>query len=207
MGIKESIINQSYQLFHKYGIRSVTMDDIAKELSMSKKTLYKYFSNKKDLVFHIMKGQIQDSEKRSFELVKKSKNAIHEFFMVMEMVKTIFHNINPSLLYDLQKYHPKSWALMEKHQNEFIYDMIFQNLKKGIEEKLFRKNLNIEVLVKLRIEEMKTSFNPEIFPPPKYNMEEVQIVMMEHFILGITTLEGHKLANEYQNEQKSSKNE
>lgn len=204
MDIQKQILDQSYQLFHKYGIKSVTMDDIAKELAMSKKTLYKHFSNKKDLVFQITKSQIGETEKMCFTQFKDSKDSIHELFMIMEMLKMIFHNINPSLLFDLRKHYPKSWRLMEDHQNIFIPNMISKTLKRGVKEKLFRSDLNIGIITKLRIEEIKASFNPEIFSPQEYNMEELQIVMLEHFILGITTLEGHKLAIEYQNQAKKA---
>ena len=180
------------------------MDDIAKNLSMSKKTLYKFFQNKKDLVFHAVLNRIKQTEIKVYELRNESENAVHEFFLVLDMVRSIFRYINPSLLYDLKKHHPKSWVLMEKHQNEFIYSVILESLKRGIEEKLFRNDLHVEILTKLRIEEIKTSLDSEIFPPDQYNMEEVQVVMLEHFILGITTLEGHKLVNEYQNKEKSS---
>ena len=204
MDTLEQILSESYKLFHQYGVKSVTMDDIAKKLSISKKTLYKHFSNKKDLVFHIMKKQIKFTEEKCKKMCSEADNAIHELFLVMEMVREIFHNINPSLLYDLQKYHPKTWQLMEDHQNGFIHDMIKKTLNRGIEEKIFRDSLNVEVLTKLRLVEMQASFNTEIFSPIQYNIEEVQIVMMEHFILGITTLKGHELALKYQKRMKNA---
>ena len=180
------------------------MDDIAKQLSMSKKTLYKHYKNKKELVMKIMEVQIADTENRCINMFESADNAIHELLLVMEMIKTIFHDINPSLLFDLQKYHPKSWLLMENHQNGFVHDMIEKALVRGVKEKLFRESLNIKILTKLRLEEMKASFNSEIFSPLEYNMEEVQIVMMEHFILGITTLKGHEMALEYQKKVKNA---
>ena len=204
MEIQEQILIESYKLFHKYGIKSVTMDDIAKQLSMSKKTLYKHYKNKKELVMKIMEVQIADTENRCINMFESADNAIHELLLVMEMIKTIFHDINPSLLFDLQKYHPKSWLLMENHQNGFVHDMIEKALVRGVKEKLFRESLNIKILTKLRLEEMKASFNSEIFSPLEYNMEEVQIVMMEHFILGITTLKGHEMALEYQKKVKNA---
>ena len=204
MEIQEQILIESYKLFHKYGIKSVTMDDIAKQLSMSKKTLYKHFVNKKELVMNIMEVQISDTENRCVNMFESADNAIHELLLVMEMIKTIFHDINPSLLFDLQKYHPKAWLLMEAHQNGFVHDLIEKTLERGVKEKLFRESLNIKILTKLRVEEMKASFNAEIFSPQEYNMEEVQIVMMEHFILGITTLEGHEMALEYQKKMKNA---
>jgi len=196
--MQENILIESFKLFHQFGVKSVTMDDIAKKLSISKKTLYKHFSNKKELVFHIMQMQIKGTESRCKDMFSKADNAIHELFLIREMVKKIFHNMNPSLLYDIQKYHPKTWKLMEEHQNGFIRDTIADNLQKGIDEGLYRESLDINILTKLRLEEMKASFNIEIFSPLEYNIEQVQIVMMEHFILGVTTLKGHEVGIEYQ---------
>jgi len=183
------------------------MDFIAKQLSISKKTLYKHFSNKKELVFQIIKKQISDTEKECNTLFETAENVIHELYLTIEIIKTFFHNINPYFVFDLQKHHPKSWQLVEEHQNKFIHDMILRILQKGIEDNYFREDLNIQILTKLRLEEIKISFNSKIFPPTEYNMEEVQIVMMEHFILGITTLKGHQLAIDYQKQGKSVKNE
>lgn len=203
MDTEGQILNEAYALFHQFGIKSVTMDDIARKLSMSKKTLYKYHANKKSLVLKIMETQIRQTENECIEMCSKADNAIHELLLVMEMVKRIFHNINPSLMYDLQKHHPRSWKLMEIHQNEFLYDMIMTTLSRGVKEKLFRESLNIKILTKMRLEEMKASYNAEIFPPSDYNMEELQVVMLEHFILGISTLEGHEIALKYQKEMKN----
>ena len=203
MSTENQILSESYALFHQFGIKSVTMDDIAKKLSISKKTLYKYHANKKGLVLKIMETQIRETENECIEMCSKADNAIHELLLLMEMVKRIFHNINPSLMYDLQKHHPKSWGLMEIHQNVFLYEMIKVVLNRGVEEKLFRQTLNVKILTKMRLEELKSSFNAEIFPPSEYNMEELQIVMLEHFILGISTLEGHEMAIKYQLEMKN----
>lgn len=204
MSAKNQILEESYKLFHQFGIKSITMDDIAKHLSISKKTLYKHFKSKKDIVYEVMKKQIDYTETFSLKVFSESDNAIHELFRVMEMIRKIFHGMNASLLFDLQKYHPKSWRLMEDHQRNFVQDLIGKTLQRGMEEGLFRKDLNVNILIKLRLEEMKSAFDPIIFPSTEYNMEEVQIVLMEHFILGITTLEGHEMVLEYQKKMKNA---
>lgn len=171
------------------------MDDIAKEMAMSKKTLYKYFENKEELVYEVSKQQIVHNECQCMGTCDMAENAIHELILMMIRVRELFKGMNPSVMFDLQKYYPKAWKVMEQHKHVFIKQMIEENLRRGIEEGLYRDDINVGILAKLRIEEIKLSFNPEIFG--SYNMEDVQVTLLEHFMLGITTIKGHELANDY----------
>ena len=108
LDIRESILEASYGLFHKYGIRSVSMDDIARELTISKKTIYQYFKDKDDLVSTVTKKQM-DMERREIEEIEKSSvDAIDELAKMSVCVRKNLKEINPSLLFDLQKYHRKA---------------------------------------------------------------------------------------------------
>lgn len=173
------------------------MDDIAKKLGMSKKTLYKFFPNKKELVLDIMKSKIANSENECSCHCHDAKDAIHEIILIMEMLKKTFQNTNPAMLYDLQKYHHDAWKLMEKHESEFIFNMMVDNLKRGIAAGLYRDKLKIDILVRMRLGVMRMSFSPEFNPDNKYSMEELQIALLNHFLIGITTIKGYKIAEEY----------
>ena len=191
----KQILQESYKLFHQFGIRSVTMEDISKHLSISKKTLYKYFSKKEDLVYQIAKGKIKANELKCIEICNASDNAIHEMILMMQILRELFKGMNSSVLFDLQKYYNKAWQLMEEHQNVFVRHLIEKNLARGIKEQLYRKDINIAILAKLRLEEVRLSFNPLVFEG--HTLEEVQLSLLEHFMLGITTIKGHTMANEY----------
>ncbi|MDX5442703.1 MAG: TetR/AcrR family transcriptional regulator, partial [Hymenobacteraceae bacterium] len=120
-----------------------------------------------------------------------------EIFKIMEMNKKIFANIHPSIFYDLQKYHATTWQLWNNHKNEFILHQIKENIWRGIREGLFRSDLDVEVMGRLRLAQVDIVFNADVFPPQQFDARKVQMEVVEHFMLGIATLKGHKLINKY----------
>ena len=173
------------------------MDDIAVQLAMSKKTLYKWFENKDELVQAVIKLHLQANECGCEEMSKKSENAVDELFRIMTLNKKFFSELHPSVFYDLQKFHPRAYNLFNEHKNNFILDHVKANIRRGMEEGLFRADLNIEVMGRLRLAQIEMVFNPDIFPAGDFNVGEVQMECLEHFMLGIATLKGHKLINQY----------
>ena len=173
------------------------MDDIALQLAMSKKTLYKWFENKDELVQAVIQLHLQANECGCQEMSKTAANAVDELLRIMDQNKKLFSELHPSIFYDLQKYHPATWNLFNEHKNNFIMDKVKANIRRGMEEGLFRADLNIEVMSRLRLAQIEMVFNPDIFPLDKFNVGEVQMECLEHFMLGIATLKGHKLINQY----------
>src|ERR1700710_3113733 len=109
MSQTERIILGGEELFLKAGIKSVTMDDIAKHLGMSKKTIYLFFKDKNELVMALVKKKLQDDEEQMSEIVGKSGNVIEEMINMMKCSEDIFSRINPVVIHDMQKYHPDAW--------------------------------------------------------------------------------------------------
>src|SRR5947209_20504960 len=106
MEVKERILEKAHELFHRYGIRSVSMDDIAAQLGMSKKTLYQYYADKDELVNAVFDQVLQQNRGQCMDCSKRGENAIHEIFLSFEMVEDLLRNMNRSVLFDMQKYHP-----------------------------------------------------------------------------------------------------
>lgn len=194
---KDRILTAAHELFYKYGIRSITMDDIAKHLSISKKTIYHFFEEKDEIVGACCNGDLKDHGCRMEDITAHSKDAVHEMIECMKYLGEMFSAMNPNLFYDLQKYHPASWKIFMNFKNHNIMKMVEDNLRRGIKEELYRPDINIKVLAKLRIEEVELAMNPDAFPPGKFNLQDVQLALLDHFIHGITTLKGHKLINKY----------
>lgn len=195
--VKSKIAVEALHLFFHNGIKSVSVDDIARHLSISKKTIYKWYENKDDLVYAAVEGYIQGIQKECEVFTDQASNAIDELFIIMGMMRKVFSNIHPAIFYDLQKYHAKSWKRWQEHKDGFILTHIKQNLSRGIREGLFRSDLDIEVMAQLRQVQIELPFNRLVFPPHQYNLQRVQLACLEHFMLGIATLKGHKLINEY----------
>src|SRR5829696_9202746 len=106
MEVKERILVKAHELFNRYGIRSVSMDDIAAQLGMSKKTLYQYYADKEELVSGVFIAIIEGNKTRCLSDKKLADNAVHEVFLAFDMVQEMFSKMNPVVIFDLQKYHP-----------------------------------------------------------------------------------------------------
>ena len=197
MKTKDRILLAAKELFYRYGIKSVTMDDIAKHLSIAKKTIYHFFKNKEDIVRAFANASLLENQQRMKKVSASSENAIDEIMQIMNHLKTMFAQMNPNLFYDLRKHHHESWKQFGNFKEKFILNKIETNLQKGIKQKLYRKDINVKILARLRIEEVEMVFNSEIFPHDKYNFTAVQVALLDHFLHGITTLKGHKLINRY----------
>ena len=196
--MKERIKGKADELFRKYGIRSVTMDEIAKQLGISKKTIYQSFPDKDEMVDVVFTDIIQYNQSSCLEDKTAADNAIHEVFRKMEMVQQVFENLNPSVLFDLERYHPKTYQKFQQHRNKFLYHVIKDNIEKGKKEGVYRPEINSDVATKLRLETIMTPFNQQLFPKNKYNLFELERQMQECFLFSLATLKGYKLILKYQ---------
>ena len=195
MELKDRILLAAEKLFMRGGIRSVSMDDIAQELAISKKTLYKCFENK-DQIVHAMTASHLSREAADCEaILRGADSAVAELFSMIDWLKSQFGDVHPSIFFDLQKYYPASWQLWVAHKNGYILRQIEDNLRRGIREGLYRADLDVDVLARLRLAEIELSFNADCFPPRSFDPQRTMLAMLEHFVLGVATLKGHKLIN------------
>lgn len=201
MEIQERIRLKADELFRRYGIRSVTMDEIAAQLGMSKKTIYQYYADKDQLVDAVAVDEINYSQACCTKDAAASANAVEEIFRVMEFVEVMFRNMNPSMLHDLEKYHPLGYRKFLEHKNKFLYDMIKKNIERGIKEELYRPEIDIEIMVRYRLETMMLGFNTSLFPTVKFNLVKVHQEILEHFLYGLATLKGYKLILKYKQQR------
>lgn len=197
METRDKILLGAEELFFKFGIKSMTMDDIAKHLGMSKKTIYQYFEDKDSLVQKLVSEHISANEAQMKFDSQAAKNAIEEVFVSLKHVNEMFSKTNPLVFHDLQKYHLKAWNIFKEHKDGCITKIVIENLQRGIKEGLYREDINIKILAQLRLQEIEMTFNPSIFPPTQYSMLTVMEQLLKHFLLGICTLKGHKLVNKY----------
>ena len=195
--IREKIQKGAEDLFMRYGVRSISMDDIARHLSVSKKTLYQHFADKEDIVTVTCKAHLERHESEFMSIRKTARNAIEELFHLSQCVRKNLQDMNPSLLFDLQKYHPKAWSVWLNHKNKFIRESVVHNLKEGIAEGYFRPEMDPEIIAAVRLEMIQIAFNEELFPREKYRLPEVQMQIFDHFIFGLLTDKGRKLYLKY----------
>ncbi len=205
MEMQDRILQKAADLFITYGIRSITMDEIALHLGISKKTIYQYYEDKNELVSAVI-IRILDHNRSCCEGYKtKAKNAIHEVFLAMEMVQEMFENMNPSMLYDLEKYHPVAFERFKQYKNNFLSRVIKQNLEWGMKEELYRDDVNADITTIIRLETLMLPFSGHVFPRAKFNMAEVQQQLIEQFLFGIASSKGYKLILKYKEERIKNK--
>src|SRR6185436_6011815 len=204
MEVKERILVKAEELFMQYGIRSVSMDDIANSLGMSKKTLYQYYADKDELVDAVVDGHISGIQADCLTCRKDAKDAVHEIFITMERIMDEFSNMNPMLLYDLEKFHFRAYRRFKDHKDKFLAQIIRQNIEWGIKEEMYRPDIDVDIITKFRLESMMVPFNVSVFPPGKYNLAILSEKIIEHFVYGLATIKGHKLIQKY-NEQRQKK--
>lgn len=201
MESRERILLKAHELFNKYGIRSVTMDEIATQIGMSKKTIYQSFANKDELVDAIIHDHILKNQSRCECDTIVAKNAIHQVFLSMDMVQEMHKEINPNTFNDLQKFHPSTFKKLNDFKDMYLYKIIRDNLEWGIKDGLYREDLNLDIIIKLRLNTMFLPFNQDIFPMGKYNLIDVEVHILEHFIYGLSTPKAQKLIVKYKSER------
>jgi AcrR family transcriptional regulator len=195
--IRDKILNGAVELFMKYGVRSISMDDIARHLSVSKKTLYQHYEDKDELVTLASTRHIEESKKQYEALTASAKNAIDELARISVCLRKDMTEMNPALLFDLQKYHPKAWSAWLDHKNKYIRDSVVRNIKQGIEEGYYREEVDPEVIAAVRIEQIPLGFDDRVFPSDKFNLAKVQLQIFDHFVYGLCTEKGKKQYQKY----------
>jgi AcrR family transcriptional regulator len=197
MEVRERILKAAEELFTKFGIRSVTMDEIASELGISKKTIYLHFEDKDAIVHEVATLRMRCDQFESEKIYKEAENPIDEVFREIEMFKHHAAALNPVVVYDLKKYYPKTWQLFQQHKQTVFLEITKRNLREGVEQGLYRKVINIEVLSRLRMEEIDIAFDQSAYPHEKFNQFEVQKIFIDHFLRGIITEKGLEIYQQY----------
>ncbi len=184
-------------MFFRYGIKAVTMDDIARELGISKKTIYQHFPDKDAIVNEGVSTHFERERCESEKMQAEAPDPIAEVVKGSELMRQMLADMNPSMFLDLKRYYPSAWQLFIEFKNGFILDIIRKNLIKGIEEGLYRNDLKVEILARLRNEEVEMGFDPQVFPNNKFNVLDTQLALLDHFLRGIMTADGLKLYEKY----------
>ncbi len=195
--MKDRILEKTEALMFRYGMKSVTMDDIAREVGISKKTIYQHYEDKDAIVLAMVSAHFEEERCVAVKQQVEAKDPIQEVVWASEMMRQQLSEMNPTALYDMKKYYPKAWDLLAEFKKSFLLNLIRQNLLKGIEMGLYHKNVNVEVIARLRLEEVEIGFDPNLFPPAQFSIVETQVAFLDHFIRGVATNKGLELYQQY----------
>jgi AcrR family transcriptional regulator len=194
---KEQIAQAAEDLFMAYGVRSVTMDDISRKISISKKTIYQYYRDKDEVVCLVTKRVLQKEKEKMLAIKEVAQDAIHEIFLLSQYLRKHTQNVNPSILFDLQKYHQNAWKIYLSFKENVFIDELKATLYRGISEGYFREDIDVDILAQLRIMEIQMAGDQDIFPQDKFDFKNVIIQLFDHFMQGVLTENGRKKLAQY----------
>ena len=185
--MKEKIINKAKEMFLRLGFKSITMDDIACEMCISKKTIYKYFSNKDVLIEESVELVHKEVHETIDKIVSKNFNAIEENFEIKRMFREMFRSAESSPIYQLKKHYPEVYAKALSTQIEVCETCFRDNILKGINEGLYRENLDVDNYVKFYY---TLIFNINENTMLEKDAHELEVKALEYHIRAMATLAG-----------------
>lgn len=190
--MKETILNKTSEIFLKFGYKSVTMDDIANDLGISKKTLYKYFKNKEDLVDQATLNFHEKCLDKINGVCAIGHNAIEENFEIKKVFKDLLQNSDESPMFQLKKYYPKTFNKVMSKEYEEFQNCIISNLDKGINEGLYRKKINKSVVSRFYFALVHSVHDEKLFTYKKNSLNRLEFEVLEYHTRAIATPKGIK---------------
>ena len=190
---RRQLLEKAGELFMSIGIKSVSMDDIAKNLGISKKTIYQYFENKKDLLSQII-HQFTDQYIKELNLKRQdATDAIMEMHIIGKHITGHLRGISNATMHDLQKYYQKEWEVIQDLHKKDLYKVIKENLERGQNEGLYRMNLHAEIIATLYVESSFIIADEKVFPLKFFERESLVKEYLEYHIHGVVTDKGHNI--------------
>jgi TetR/AcrR family transcriptional regulator, cholesterol catabolism regulator len=196
METKERILQKASALVTKYGIRTVTMDQVANEAGVSKKTIYLYYPDKEALIKEVLEHDLNES-KVQCTIDAKAPNAIIEAMQALDFMDKQMHELNPLILFELQKYFPKLYQIFLDFKEQFLFNVIKTNLERGIKEGLYRPEVDVDIMAKFRVESSLMVFNTDLYPDKQFDLKHVLHQLFDHFIRGLVTAKGFTIIEKY----------
>ncbi|WP_124979355.1 TetR/AcrR family transcriptional regulator [Nonlabens xiamenensis] len=198
--VKEQILTTSLDLFLSLGFKSVTMDEIASRMGMSKKTLYTYYKNKGQLVEESSLHKCHQVCECIDQIVDAdTENPIEELYSIKKYVMKELKGDDSSPMYQLQKYYPDVFRKLTDIQFAHIDECIRKNVNKGIEQGLYRDNINVGFIARIYFVGMQGIKNLNIFPSEEFPAQELFEQYLEYHLRGIVTPQGRKILNKITN--------
>lgn len=193
----ELILTKARELFFSYGLKSVSMDDLAKLAGISKKTIYQAFADKNELVNTIVDDLIRCHLQLFQECRQKAKNAVDEVLKQSSEPFDTWASVNQSFFYELERSFPEAWQKLEQHKRNTFRPGIMQNLEKGMAEGLYRPELEVAFTADIRLHQLTTALQPAAFANRRLPAAQLVRELTTFYLHGITTPKGKKRLNQY----------
>ncbi|MBE7176064.1 MAG: TetR/AcrR family transcriptional regulator [Mucilaginibacter polytrichastri] len=197
MDVRDRILKGALELFTQAGLKNVTMDDIARHLAISKKTIYQFFKDKGDIINEVVLNRLHDDECDMRAVLDSSDNVFEEMINMIRKSGEIMANINPIIFTEMKRFYPEAWKLFENFKGTVLIGQFEGILEKGKQQGYVRQNVDTPVLARLHVNEIFLAFDQTLFPVKEFDLSRLHFAFFEHFLYGICTIKGHRMLNEY----------
>ena len=195
--MREQIAERASEMFRQYSVRSITMDDIANRLGISKKTLYSWYTDKNDLVETVYLTPLKLAEQECRHKIADARDAVCEAFRCWHSLRDVLALMHEGLLHDLQKYHHKVFARYEQFKKDFLYKLICANIERGKAEEIYRLNIETEIIASHEIAVMDINYSTFPGSKRKWPFAIIGEQLMLQYLHGLATGKGLKLIEKY----------
>lgn len=195
--MKEKILEKAMDMYLKLGFKSVTMDDIAQDMGISKKTIYQHYANKTDLVTAVAQMLINKISCDIDTICAEKHNAIKELFEIRRYLKTTLDDEYMAPVHQLNKYYPEVALSLKSNQFDKMHESVKDNLRRGIEEGLYRPEIDTEFISRIYFVGVTGIKEATIFPDDMYTKLQTTKLYLEYHIRAVSTLKGVSLLEEY----------
>jgi len=182
---RQRILEIATEQFARFGVRTFTMEDLARQAGISKKTIYQEFEDKKDLVKAVFAAILEEDQQKLSFILEQGDGVIEHLVKTSQMMRDRLTSINPLVILEVQKFYPEAWKLFESFKDQTIQ-------KDLVQLGYFRLEIDSRILAKVRLTQITTAFDPKNFADPEYNLLEEQLVILDHFLHGIFTEKGRQ---------------
>lgn len=204
----ELIQAKAKELFFSYGFRSISMDELAKKTGISKKTIYQFYSDKNELINKVVDDLMQSHYQLLNECLGRAHDAVEEVLLQSEGPFNTLASVNQTFFFELHKSIPQAWTKLEQHKQKVLLPGIMKNLERGIQENLYRANMDVAFTVDVRLQQLSTALQSSAFSNRRIEVRHLMNELTLFYLHGITTEKGKKLLYKYlknRNENRSTK--
>lgn len=187
---KTELLQKTLSIFMEIGVKNVSMDDISQRLRISKKTLYRHFANKNDLIKSIFELILEQHKQNVFCFDATGMNAIDILFEVSKIIGSQISKMNPTVKFELEKYYPEVYNNFLIQKREIVFHGVIENIKQGIKENLYRENLEAELIAGFYIKKMESLHDSDFFTKTEYSIQQIFETMFEQHIRSIASVKG-----------------
>ena len=191
------ILSAGVELFSQYGFKTITMDDIARRAGISKKTLYQHFANKEEVVREAVIWYKNHLDTQCRAMMEDTENAIEAMVRIKTMMDHSYKQTNPMVIMELQRYYPEGYKVFRESLVTQDVEAVKKNLQQGIEEGLYRENLNVDLVARFHIESALLLMQPNLMVNEREDLKAVNHEITEIFLYGLMTPKGEKLYHKY----------